>query len=105
VRYELILDPNAREDLKEIFDYILERAGARAAAGFVTKLYDHCLTLRDVPEKGTRRDDLRPGLRTLGYRRRATILFHVDHSHRTVIILGVYYGGRDFEHKSDVDES
>jgi hypothetical protein len=29
-------------------------------------------------ERGTSRDDLRPGLRIVGYQRRATIAFHVD---------------------------
>jgi toxin ParE1/3/4 len=35
------------------------------------------------------------GLRTIGFRRRVTIAFTVETN--TVTILGVYYGGRDFE--------
>ena len=35
---------------------------------------------------------LRPGLRTVGFRRRATILFEVDRDKHRVIIHGVYYG-------------
>jgi hypothetical protein len=48
-----------------------------------------------VPTRGTRRDDIRAGLRTVGYRRQATIAFAM--SDDTVNILGVYYGGRDYE--------
>jgi toxin ParE1/3/4 len=45
------------------------------------------------PERGTRRDDLRPGLRIVGYRRRVTIAFHVGDD--SVTIDRVLYGGRD----------
>lgn len=47
------------------------------------------------PERGTQRNDIRPGLRTTGYRHRATIAFEVTSD--TVNILGVYYGGQDYE--------
>jgi hypothetical protein len=36
-------------------------------------------------------------LRTVGFQRRATILFEVDPRARRVVIHGVYYGGRSFE--------
>jgi plasmid stabilization system protein ParE len=44
---------------------------------------------------GLAKDDLRPGLRTVGFRRRAVIAFAVHES--AVEIHGVYYGGRDYE--------
>ena len=44
---------------------------------------------------GTVRDDLRPGLRTIGFRRRVVIAFAV---HEEVVeVHGVYYGGQDYE--------
>jgi toxin ParE1/3/4 len=43
------------------------------------------------------RDDIRPGLRITNYRKRAVIAFEVDDALARVSILGVYYGGRDFE--------
>lgn len=95
--YEIVFDAAAQRDLKNIFDYIASRAGPVIAANFVTELYQHCLQLEHMPERGTRRDELRPGLRTNGYRRRATILFEVDHRHSRVVILGAYYGGRSYE--------
>lgn len=54
--------------------------------------------------RGTRRDDIRPGLRTVGFERRATIAFKV--LAREVVIVRIFYGGRDFEsilHGSDDD--
>jgi len=58
--------------------------------------------LADFPERGTRRDAIRPGLRTLGYRRRVTIAFHITDA--AVVIDRILYGGRDVEgllHDSD----
>jgi toxin ParE1/3/4 len=45
--------------------------------------------------RGQARDDLLPGLRTVGFERRATIAFMV--TSEAVLIEGVFYGGRDFE--------
>jgi toxin ParE1/3/4 len=84
--YEIIFDRAAQQDLISIFEYIEDRAGPAIAGNFTTKLYQHCRKLEHTPERGTRRDDLRRGLRTIGYRRRAT-----------VIVLGIYYGGRNYE--------
>jgi plasmid stabilization system protein ParE len=47
------------------------------------------------PERGTRRDDVFPGLRVLGYRRRVSVTFTVEPE--GVVIQGVFYGGQDFE--------
>ena len=47
------------------------------------------------PDRGNRRDDLRPGLRILGFERRAVITFQITAN--TVTILRVLYGGRDLE--------
>lgn len=47
------------------------------------------------PERGTRRDDVRPNLRTIGCKRRATIAFSIEQE--TVVVHGVYYGGQNFE--------
>ncbi len=38
-----------------------------------------------------------PGLRITNYRHSTVIAFTVDGSDQTVSILGVFYGGQDFE--------
>lgn len=47
------------------------------------------------PDRGTARDDIRPGLRTVGFRRRVIIAFAV--LDQAVVVIGVFYGGRDYE--------
>ena len=94
--YDVVFDAAARQDLKDIYDYINSRAGRTIAENFTVELHQHCARLRHTPERGTRRDELRPGLRTMGYRKRATILFEVDNEHRRVVILGICYAGRNY---------
>jgi toxin ParE1/3/4 len=94
--YQVVFDSAARQDLKDIFDYINNRAGPTIAERFTARLHQYCTGLSHTPERGTRRDELRPGLRTIGYRRRATVVFRIDRSERTVAILGIYYGGRNY---------
>ena len=53
--------------------------------------------LRDTPHRGTKRDDLRPGLRIVSFRKRAVIAFQIDDTKMVVSILRVFYGGQDYE--------
>jgi toxin ParE1/3/4 len=93
--WSVVITGSAEADLVAIYDYIAERGGADIASRFVARIEAYVLDMANTPERGTRRDDLRPGLRTVGYRRRATILFQLDRQARKVVILGVYYAGRN----------
>ena len=61
-------------------------------------------SLQTFPHRGTRRDDVRPGLRISNYKKRAVIAFAVEAE--VVSIIGVHYGGLDYETilQSDLDE-
>ena len=65
------------------------------AGRYIDRIEAACLALADFPERGMRRDDILPGLRTVGFERRATIAFRVLRSR--VEIVTIAYGGRDFE--------
>ena len=87
--------PLAARQLAELRRYIEGNSGTARATTFVDALIDYCDSLSTFPERGTRREDISPGLRVLGYRRRATIAFTVEPDE--VIIQGVFYGGQNFE--------
>jgi toxin ParE1/3/4 len=53
------------------------------------------MALATFPKRGTRRDDIRPGLRTMGFERRATVVFQV--SKDELVIVRIFYGGQDYE--------
>lgn len=63
------------------------------AIGYIDRIEAYCAGFEASPERGTRRDDLRPGLRIVGFERRVTIAFHATPS--VVIIDRILYGGRD----------
>ncbi|MEQ1937528.1 type II toxin-antitoxin system RelE/ParE family toxin [Mesorhizobium sp. CN5-321] len=52
------------------------------------------MKLRDFPRRGTKHDDILPGLRTIGFDRRVTIAFLV--LEESVLIEGIFYGGQEF---------
>ena len=78
-----------------MYDYIAERAGTAVADRFTGAIVDYCEGFTTAPRRGTRRDDLRRGLRTIGFRRRVTIAFSVEGD--LVTILGIFYRGRDID--------
>jgi toxin ParE1/3/4 len=99
----VIFSQSAEDDLIAIYDYIAERASADIALQFIERIEAYCLGFATAPERGTKRDDLRPNLRMVGFRRRATILFEVDRRKKRVVIHGVYYAGRSIRLAADDD--
>jgi len=93
--YRIIVLPEARDQLDHLYRYIASAADPATASRFVAGILDHIATLEQFPERGTPRDDLRPGLRTLAWRRRVTIAFMVEE--QAVVVIGIFYGGRDYE--------
>jgi toxin ParE1/3/4 len=95
VAHEVVFAPEARDDLLEPYEFIAERAGAGRARGYTQRIVAYCRSLSTFPERGTPRDDLRPGLRVIGFERRVTIAFHIMSDRIT--IDRVLYGGRDLK--------
>ncbi|RAI38288.1 type II toxin-antitoxin system RelE/ParE family toxin [Rhodoplanes roseus] len=85
----------ARNDLNDIFDWIAAHAGPDRAIAYVRRIERQCLDLQSFPERGTRRDDVRPGLRTIGFERRVTIAFTVRDG--AVVVLRILYAGRSLD--------
>ena len=93
--YRIVFWPEADAQLVGVYRFIALEASANVAERFTGSIVDYCGGLETFPERGARRDDLRPGLRIVGFRRRVTIAFSVDED--VVTIVGVFYGGQDFE--------
>ena len=90
---KVIFAPAAEADMLSLYDHIADRSGSVRAMGFIDRIETYCLGFAVAGERGTRRDDLRPGLRIVGFERRVTIAFHLDAD--TVVIDRVLYRGRD----------
>ena len=99
MRYKIALTQRTERDLNSIYDYISEKFGEAAAACFVDRIEAYCLGFRDFPARGTRRDDLLPGLRMVGFERRLSIGFRVLNDH--VVFHRFLYRGRQFESSTE----
>jgi toxin ParE1/3/4 len=93
--YAVTFRPAAEADLFALYDYIAEQSGPARAGEYIARIERACLALATFPERGTRRDDILTGLRTIGFERRTTIAFRVVKT--TVEIVAIAYAGRDFE--------
>ncbi|WP_249138047.1 type II toxin-antitoxin system RelE/ParE family toxin [Phenylobacterium montanum] len=89
----IVFSPEARSDLRNLYLFIADRAGDSRALAYVQRIRDYCLSFSTFPERGTRRDDLAPGLRIIGFERRVTIAFHLGEG--LLVVDRILYGGRD----------
>ncbi|WP_265922529.1 type II toxin-antitoxin system RelE/ParE family toxin [Cupriavidus nantongensis] len=93
--YPVVFAPEFVEQLESLYDYIAEEASSYIAARYTDAIVEYCESLSTFPHRGTQRDDVRPGLRFTHYKKRAVIAFAVDTD--KVSIIGLFYGGRDYE--------
>lgn len=87
--------PEAREDLIALYDWVADATSPETAVGYIGRIEKFISSFDVASERGTRRDDVRPGIRTIGFERRITIAFVVDEER--VSILRIFYAGRDWE--------
>ena len=91
----VIFSDQANMDLRGVYNWLADQAGAFVALAYVERISAFIHRLDIASERGTRRDDLMPSLRIIGFERRVTIAFTVNDS--KVTILRVFYGGKDWE--------
>ncbi|MDX8524588.1 type II toxin-antitoxin system RelE/ParE family toxin [Mesorhizobium sp. MSK_1335] len=91
--YEVVFHPQAKAELEELYEHIAERASPAIAWNFVAGIRDHCGRLSTFPQRGTERTEIMPGVRLVGYRRTVSIAFAIEGER--VLILGIFYGGRN----------
>ena len=90
----VVFAPEAQADLLGIYDWLAEAANLETAYRFVMRAERYCEGLSHASERGQSRNDIRPGLRVVGFERRLTIAFAV--AEERVTILRVFYRGRNW---------
>lgn len=91
----VILAPEAEDDLISIYDHVADNAAPSIAFAFVSRIETFCRSLSYAAERGTHHAAIRNGLRSVGFERRVTVVFHV--SDETVSILRVFYAGWNWQ--------
>ncbi len=92
---KIVFSPEARDDLFELYRYITERGAPNAALAYISRIEKRCVSLVSFPEQGHRRDDIRPGLKLLGFERKTEIAFHVTPD--AVVIDRIFHGGQEVD--------
>lgn len=95
MNYRVVFSPEAEDQLVELYHYLAAAASPGTAARYTEAIVSHCESLRTFPQRGTQRNDVRPGLRTTHYKGRVVIAYAVGDG--VVSIIGIYYGGQDYE--------
>jgi toxin ParE1/3/4 len=93
--YQVIFSPEAWAQLAALYDYIADASSEAIADKYISAIIAYCRNLSTFPKRGAQRDDLRPGIRIFGFRRRVSIAFAI--SETAVTILGIFYGGQNLE--------
>jgi toxin ParE1/3/4 len=94
-QYRLEFGADAARHLGELYEYIAESSSPNSAAAFTESIVSFCEGVAVAPMIGTSRDDVRSGLRTIGFKKRAVVAFVVRDD--AVSVIGIYYGGREYE--------
>jgi len=98
----VVFTPEAREQLSALYRWIAVEAGPEIARRYTEAVISQCESLRSFPERGTPRDDIRPGLRITSYRRRTVIAFAIEADR--VAIIGVFHGGQNYQVTLEPDD-
>lgn len=92
-QYRVVFAPRVWQQLDQLRAYVTEHSAADMADRLVSDIIDRCLTLSAFTQRGTPRDDIRPGLRSIPFRRRATIGYVIEGD--DVVVVTVAYAGQD----------
>ncbi|MGH7101025.1 MAG: type II toxin-antitoxin system RelE/ParE family toxin [Acetobacteraceae bacterium] len=95
--YAVRFAPEAEGQLTAIEQYIADAGSPATAARYVDAIVTCRENLATFPERGRKRDDIMPGLRVISYRRRVAIAFLVATDAKLISVVGVFYGGQDYE--------
>ncbi|WP_145517803.1 type II toxin-antitoxin system RelE/ParE family toxin [Yersinia mollaretii] len=91
--YIVTFTPEAEQQIVDLHRYITEQSSRVVADGFIGSLLDYLDGFSTFPERGNKRDDIRPGLRVTHFRHRTVVAFAVDDDR--VLVVGIYHGGQN----------
>lgn len=93
--HRIVLTPEAEAQLDALYVYLAGEASLAIATRYIEAVLEKIAGLAEFPHRGTPRDDIQAGMRTIPFRRRLTIAYVA--STEVVRIAGVFYAGQDFE--------
>ena len=99
-RYQVRLTDEAELDLVHIYRFVRQKSASTAVArNYAERIHNFLQGFETLPERGSIRDHVRPGLRIVGFERRVSVAFVVEPTE--VVILRILYAGQRFEAGED----
>ena len=95
-RFRVVRHPLVARDISRIASFLLEHTPPRSVAEKIAQLDKDAASLAENPWRGTRRDEITPGLRAIPSAGKGVIAFEVREDTRTVRILSITWGGFDW---------
>ena len=95
IRREVVYAPEVEDDLNKLFDYIASRSNDQTALNYISRIEAFCDGLDLASERGSLRNDIREGLRVVGFERRGVVAFTVEDDR--VVILRFFSGRQNWE--------
>ena len=96
--YRIRLRPEAENDLRLLYQGLVDRgASPSTARGYVNRIIGYVNGFDLFPKSGSVRNEIRQGLRIVGFERRVSIAFLVEDDTQEVVILRILYGGQQLD--------
>ncbi|MCL1900393.1 MAG: type II toxin-antitoxin system RelE/ParE family toxin [Promicromonosporaceae bacterium] len=95
--YRVAYFDDAINHLYSIEDYLIQVGEPQNAFDFTDRIRHTCDRLSAFPQRHRRRDDVDDGLHVTGMEGKVTITYYVDERAKLVTIVGVHYGGQNWE--------
>lgn len=92
-RFRVVRHPLVDRDIARIAAFLLEHTTVHSVLEKMAALDADVSALAENPYRGTRRDEISPGLRAIPSAGRRVIAFEVREDIRTVRILSITWGG------------
>lgn len=89
--YRVVWRQTATEDLYRLYDWIADHADPDTAFAHTSAIEAHVAELATYPNRGTPRDDIAPGVRTLNFRGQTVIAYRVGEA---VEVLRIFHAGQ-----------
>lgn len=97
--YVVRLSPEAQTDLVKTHSNIVRKSGSVVTADrYIERVGAFLATLNVFPERGTVRNDVRTGLRIIGFERTASVAFVVEQD--DVVVLRLLAKGQEFDEEA-----
>ena len=90
----VIVSPEAEEDMARMHSYVKLTASKLVADRYIDRVGAFLSNLDLASERGTLRNEIRSGVRIVGFERNLTIAFEVNTE--TVKILRIFSGGQNW---------